>query len=274
MVGGRWIDRRSSHLQASDTGVISERANRRSARAVHMAPLAALARVTRGAIRRGSASGRPVRAHEVGASMRRRLGERGHTGVSQRDRAGERPVARRTHVVVRQVRARAMRVTRDAPLWYGVRDVHPLIWIGERVARFARDVLHLGQMHRMREHEQAGSGANGRRPLNARLHRSVMTRTAECDGGKRAGGVPRRDPRVTARTHKEEASVGRMRKSGASPCLPPQCGGHHEQCKHPRESAHGALPTMPGSRPSIHSTRIEPRRCVQSGPAAPFVSVC
>lgn len=188
----------------------------------------------------------------------------------------QRPMANATVVVRGVVRGRLMRVAGEASLGSGVSDVHPLRRIAEGVAGSAADVLRLRQMLRMREDEQPRAAWWMWRPAHLPLNRSVVASSAERRTGKRTRGIPRSDAGVASRAERKKPGVSRVRKAGAVALRSGNGRDCREQCRgHPPCVArHCPKIRIPGSLPSIHSRRTAARRCVQSGPGAPLMSVC
>lgn len=235
-----------------------------------MAARAAFPRVAGRAPREVALRVGSVCADEIVSFVRRRLRQRRDASVAEPGRSGERTVASGAAVRCVEVRRGSMGVASDAAFGRRPGDVHPLTAVAAMTRR-ASDIAGFRKMFRVREGEETRPIRSRRRPLDPLLNRAVVALGAGSRRRVGSGRIAGWDASVTAQTCRKERCVPGVRKRLA--LLRREHGRSHGK-QHERQDAarHQRDPPRPGSRPTVHSKRMDARRCDQSGPGAPFDS--
>src|SRR6187401_3883768 len=112
-------------------------------------------------------------------------------------------------------------------------------------------------------------------PVHHAHVRSVVALAARRLGGHRRRDVSVRDTSVTTLAERKQALVTFVWETRSGGALCRNNRREHRHGNHCLEQApHGGIPgspAVPGSRPTVQSSRTESRRWLQSGPAAPSV---
>ena len=290
---GRRVLGRPAPGEGSHPGIGGQRPHRRQGVGVQVAAGAALPCVAHGAAR--VARGRRVAQHEPGRVVAGRLGEVGDLGGGQPRRLRQRHVADRAVPPRRQVRRRLVGVAHEARVGGGGSHVHaqgvgslPAV-TGRARGRRVAGRRHLGDVLLVGERQVRGRPLR-RGPGHLRLQRAVVAGRAVGRRGVVGRLGARLDAGVAPLAEGEETlvllvgegvgadGVGRRRHARGGRGAREDRRGRRKQERRQQghvapAEVHGAIlpPGMPGSGPTVHSARSEPRSWLQSSSGAPLL---
>lgn len=242
-----------------------ERSDRGDAGGVHVAPRAALTRVTYRARRLGLRRRYGVRLEEIRALVRGRFTERRDGRVRERSRLRECDVAG-SALRIHQVRRRPVLMARDAQTGALPLHCHECRILTLRVTAPAVECridpeVGLPVVLDMRE-AKVGRLSAWAIPFDARNVAPIVAAGALLDGRVAVGGALFEYPRVASDARWKEALVFRVRKASLIAARERQSRrGRREREKdgYPDAPPHESSSGSPGSRPIVHSMRSEAR---------------